>query len=73
MDLLRFSGHSEKHEKCDKKVSYEKGESAQAEVVFGGVQGRGGEVGKEKRQEHWGDSFRIGVRRNGVAALGTPG
>jgi hypothetical protein len=28
VDLARFSGHSEKHEKCDKGVSYGKGESA---------------------------------------------
>jgi len=51
MDLPRFSGHSEKHEKCDKSVTYGKGESAKAEVVFGRIQGRGGEVGKEKWQE----------------------
>jgi hypothetical protein len=28
LDLPRFSGHSEKHEKCDKSVTYGKGESA---------------------------------------------
>ena len=71
MDLPRFSGHSEKHEKWDKSVTYGKGESAKAEVVFGRVQGRGGEVGKEKRQEHWVGGFRVAVGRNGAAALCT--
>src|SRR5271156_6697770 len=73
LDLPRFSGHSEKHEKCDKSVSYGKGESAKAEVVFGRVQGRGGEVGKEKWEEHWIGGFRIGVGRNSAAALGASG
>ena len=45
--MPRFSGHSEKYEKCDKSVSYGKGESAKAEVVFGRVQGRGGRLVKK--------------------------